>query len=190
MARAVGIHLIIATQRPSVNVITGTIKANFPTRIAFRVATKVDSRTIIDANGGEKLLGRGDMLFLPPGRPEPVRIHGAWIDTDETEQLVAWVRDQGVELEGVEFDGENTDISITDSGQDERFDEALRLVVTHQQGSASLLQRRMKVGYSRAARLVDELEAAGIVGPPSGSSKGREVLVSEKYLEELEEQDV
>ena len=190
MARAVGIHLIIATQRPSVNVITGTIKANFPTRIAFRVASKVDSRTIIDANGGEKLLGRGDMLFLPPGQPEPIRLHGAWIDTEETEQLVAWVRDQGVELEGVEFEGENSDLSVADNERDARFDEALRLVVIHQQGSASLLQRRMKVGYSRAARLVDELEAAGIVGPPNGSSKGREVLVDEDYLEELEELDV
>lgn len=190
MARAVGIHLIIATQRPSVNVITGTIKANFPTRIAFRVASKVDSRTIIDANGGEKLLGRGDMLFLPPGQPEPIRLHGAWIDTEETEQLVAWVRDQGVELDGVEFEGENSDLSVADNERDARFDEALRLVVIHQQGSASLLQRRMKVGYSRAARLVDELEAAGIVGPSNGSSKGREVLVDEDYLEELEELDV
>ena len=190
MARAVGIHLIIATQRPSVNVITGTIKANFPTRIAFRVASKVDSRTIIDANGGEKLLGRGDMLFLPPGQPEPIRLHGAWIDTEETEQLVAWVRDQGVELDSVEFEGENSDLSVVDNERDARFDEALRLVVIHQQGSASLLQRRMTVGYSRAARLVDELEAAGIVGPSNGSSKGREVLVSEDYLEELEELDV
>ena len=190
MARAVGIHLIIATQRPSVNVITGTIKANFPTRIAFRVASKVDSRTIIDANGGEKLLGRGDMLFLPPGQPEPIRLHGAWIDTEETEQLVAWVSDQDVELDRVEFEGENSDLSVVDNERDARFDEALRLVVIHQQGSASLLQRRMKVGYSRAARLVDELEAAGIVGPPNGSSKGREVLVDENYLEELEELDV
>ena len=190
MARAVGIHLIIATQRPSVNVITGTIKANFPTRIAFRVASKVDSRTIIDANGGEKLLGRGDMLFLPPGLPEPIRLHGAWIDTEETEELVAWVRDQGVELDGVEFEGENSDLSVADNERDARFDEALRLVVIHQQGSASLLQRRMKVGYSRAARLVDELEAAGIVGPPNGSSKGREVLVDEDYLEEIEALEV
>lgn len=190
MARAVGIHLIIATQRPSVNVITGTIKANFPTRIAFRVASKVDSRTIIDANGGEKLLGRGDMLFLPPGQPEPIRLHGAWIDTEETEQLVAWVSDQDVELDRVEFEGENSDLSVVDNERDARFDEALRLVVIHQQGSASLLQRRMKVGYSRAARLVDELEAAGIVGPSNGSSKGREVLVDEDYLEELEELDV
>ncbi len=190
MARAVGIHLIIATQRPSVNVITGTIKANFPTRIAFRVASKVDSRTIIDANGGEKLLGRGDMLFLPPGQPEPIRLHGAWIDTEETEQLVAWVSDQDVELDRVEFEGENSDLSVVDNERDARFDEALRLVVIHQQGSASLLQRRMKVGYSRAARLVDELEAAGIVGPPNGSSKGREVLVDENYLEELEGLDV
>ncbi len=190
MARAVGIHLIIATQRPSVNVITGTIKANFPTRIAFRVASKVDSRTIIDANGVEKLLGRGDMLFLPPGQPEPIRLHGAWIDTEETEQLVAWVSDQDVELDRVEFEGENSDLSVVDNERDARFDEALRLVVIHQQGSASLLQRRMKVGYSRAARLVDELEAAGIVGPSNGSSKGREVLVDEDYLEELEELDV
>lgn len=190
MARAVGIHLIIATQRPSVNVITGTIKANFPTRIAFRVASKVDSRTIIDANGGEKLLGRGDMLFLPPGQPESIRLHGAWIDTEETEQLVAWVSDQDVELDRVEFEGENSDLSVVDNERDARFDEALRLVVIHQQGSASLLQRRMKVGYSRAARLVDELEAAGIVGPSNGSSKGREVLVDEDYLEELEELDV
>ena len=190
MARAVGIHLIIATQRPSVNVITGTIKANFPTRIAFRVASKVDSRTIIDANGGEKLLGRGDMLFLPPGLPEPIRLHGAWIDTEETEELVAWVRDQGIELDGVEFEGENSDLSVADNERDARFDEALRLVVIHQQGSASLLQRRMKVGYSRAARLVDELEAAGIVGPPNGSSKGREVLVDEDYLEEIEALEV
>lgn len=190
MARAVGIHLIIATQRPSVNVITGTIKANFPTRIAFRVATKVDSRTIIDANGGEKLLGRGDMLFLPPGYPEPIRLHGAWIDTEETEQLVAWIRDQNIELDSVEFESENSDLSVANSGRDARFDEALRLVVIHQQGSASLLQRRMKVGYSRAARLVDQLEAAGIVGPSNGSSKGREVLVGEDYLEELEALDI
>ena len=187
MARAVGIHLILATQRPSVNVITGTIKANFPTRIAFRVSSKVDSRTIIDGNGAEKLLGYGDMLFLPPGRPEPLRIHGAYISTEEIEQIVAWVSKQNAALESIEFGAETGDIAISESGRDERFNEALRLVVTHQQGSASLLQRRMKVGYNRAARLVDELEAAGILGASDGSGKAREVLVDERYLEQFEE---
>jgi S-DNA-T family DNA segregation ATPase FtsK/SpoIIIE len=190
MARAVGIHLILATQRPSVNVITGTIKANFPTRIAFRVSSKVDSRTIIDANGAEKLLGYGDMLFLPPGRPEPLRIHGALISPDETDAVVEWIRAQSVVLDNVEFGDAQNDVAIGLGDRDERFEEALRLVVTNQQGSASLLQRRMKVGYSRAARLVDELEAAGIVGPSDGSSKGREILVGEDYLERIEDQDV
>lgn len=187
MARAVGIHLILATQRPSVNVITGTIKANFPTRIAFRVSSKVDSRTIIDCNGAEKLLGYGDMLFLPPGRPEPLRIHGALISPDETDAIVEWISEQNVELDGVEFSDVQSDVAIGSGDRDERFEEALRIIVTNQQGSASLLQRRMKVGYSRAARLVDELEAAGIVGPSDGSSKGREVLVDEDYLQQLEE---
>ncbi len=187
MARAVGIHLILATQRPSVNVITGTIKANFPSRIAFRVASKVDSRTILDTNGAEKLLGRGDMLFMPSGKPEPIRIHGANMSTEETERLVQWVNSQEVTLEGVDLeDGEN-DVALAKMVRDERFDEALRLVVMHQQGSASLLQRRMKVGYARAARLIDELEQAGIVGPSDGSSKGREVLVGEDDLDQLKE---
>jgi S-DNA-T family DNA segregation ATPase FtsK/SpoIIIE len=186
MARAVGIHMILATQRPSVNVITGTIKANFPSRIAFRVASKVDSRTILDANGAEKLLGRGDMLFMPTGRPEPIRIHGANISTEETERLVEWARGQDVSLESVDLGMEEAELAIGDGGQDERFDEALRLVVAHQQGSASLLQRRMKVGYARAARLVDQLEQAGIVGPSDGSSKAREVLVDESYLDQLD----
>jgi S-DNA-T family DNA segregation ATPase FtsK/SpoIIIE len=186
MARAVGIHLVLATQRPSVNVITGTIKANFPSRIAFRVASKVDSRTILDANGAEKLLGQGDMLFMPSGRPDLVRIHGAYISTEETERLVQWVGGQGIDLEGVDLDVQEGDLPIMELGRDERFDEALRLVVTHQQGSASLLQRRMKVGYARAARLVDELEQAGIVGASDGTGKPREVLVSEDYLEYLD----
>ena len=188
MARAVGIHMILATQRPSVNVITGTIKANFPSRIAFRVASKVDSRTILDSNGAEKLLGRGDMLFMPTGRPEPIRIHGANISTEETVRLVEWARGQDVALESVDLGMDDTDLAIGDGGQDERFDEALRLVVTHQQGSASLLQRRMKVGYARAARLVDQLEQAGIVGPSDGSSKAREVLVERAYLDRLEDE--
>ncbi len=188
MARAVGIHLILATQRPSVNVITGTIKANFPSRIAFRVATKVDSRTILDVNGAEKLLGQGDMLFLPSGRPEPLRVHGAYISTEETERLVESVQEQNVEVEELDFGSQMSDVAKPDPGRDERFDEALRLVVTHQQGSASLLQRRMKVGYARAARLIDELETAGIVAASDGSSRAREVLVSEEYLDEMETQ--
>jgi S-DNA-T family DNA segregation ATPase FtsK/SpoIIIE len=187
MARAVGIHLILATQRPSVNVITGTIKANFPSRIAFRVASKVDSRTILDANGAEKLLGNGDMLFLPSGKPEPIRIHGAYIETEETERLVAHVSSQGVKLDRVEFGPGLNDFDLEEDQRDARFDEALRLVVMHQQGSASLLQRRMKVGYARAARLVDELERAGVVGASDGSSKARPVLVEEDYLERLDQ---
>jgi S-DNA-T family DNA segregation ATPase FtsK/SpoIIIE len=186
MARAVGIHLILATQRPSVNVITGTIKANFPSRIAFRVASKVDSRTILDTNGAEKLLGNGDMLFLPAGKPEPIRVHGAYIETEETERLVAAVSGQGVQLERVDFGPGANDFDFEEDARDARFDEALRLVVMHQQGSASLLQRRMKVGYARAARLVDELERAGIVGASDGSSKARPVLVDEEYIERLD----
>ena len=177
MARAVGIHLILATQRPSVNVITGTIKANFPSRIAFRVASKVDSRTILDTNGAEKLLGNGDMLFLPSGKPEPIRIHGAFIETEDTERLVEQVSSQGIKLDRVEFGLGANDFDLEEEQRDARFDEALRLVVIHQQGSASLLQRRMKVGYARAARLVDELERAGVVGPSDGSSKARPVIV-------------
>ncbi len=190
MARAVGIHLILATQRPSVNVITGTIKANFPSRIAFRVASKVDSRTILDCNGAEKLLGRGDMLFMPAGKPEPVRVHGANMTTEETERLVEWVSGQGVELGQLDLGVDENELMLSEATRDKRFDEALRLVVTHQQGSASLLQRRMKVGYARAARLVDELEQAGIVGPSDGSSKGREVLVGVEYLDRHEEDEL
>ena len=189
MARAVGIHLILATQRPSVNVITGTIKANFPSRIAFRVASKVDSRTILDCNGAEKLLGRGDMLFMPAGKPEPIRVHGANMTTEETERLVEWVSGQGVDLEQLDLGVDENELMLAEGNRDKRFDEALRLVVTHQQGSASLLQRRMKVGYARAARLVDELEQAGIVGPSDGSSKGREVLVGIEYLDRHDEDD-
>jgi S-DNA-T family DNA segregation ATPase FtsK/SpoIIIE len=189
MARAVGIHLILATQRPSVNVITGTIKANFPSRIAFRVASKVDSRTILDCNGAEKLLGRGDMLFSPAGKPEPFRVHGANISTEETERLVEWVSGQGVALDGVDLGEDANSRLMMDNSRDERFDEAMKLVISHQQGSASLLQRRMKVGYARAARLVDELEEAGVVGPSDGSSKGREVLVDESFLERMAEDE-
>ncbi len=184
MARAVGIHLILATQRPSVDVITGLIKANFSTRIAFQVATKVDSRTILDANGAEKLLGRGDMLFSSPGMPEPIRIHGAFISRDETERVVEFVCEQEFRTRPIEILERSSRESIPgfDPATDPLFKESVELVIRHKQGSVSLLQRRLGVGYQRAARLIDQLENAGIVGPYDGS-KAREVLVKETYLE-------
>jgi S-DNA-T family DNA segregation ATPase FtsK/SpoIIIE len=189
MSRAVGIHLIVATQRPSVDVITGVIKANFPARMAFQVASKIDSRTILDMNGAEKLLGQGDMLFLPPGSPEPIRIHGAYISSEETERVIEHIRKQPryeKELLPIHTEGDTDEGlgSTVDGGRDELFNEALKLVVRHQQGSISLLQRRLKIGYSRAARLIDQLEAAGIVGGFDGS-KAREVLMDESQLEEM-----
>jgi S-DNA-T family DNA segregation ATPase FtsK/SpoIIIE len=194
LARAVGVHLVLATQRPSVDVITGVIKANFPARIAYQVASKTDSRTILDMNGAEQLLGSGDMLYLPAGTPKPVRIQNAFISSDEVERLTDHIaRQQGYSkpfhlpslLERKRSAGAGTSES-----RDEFFEEAARLIVRHQQGSVSLLQRRLKVGYSRAARIVDELEAAGIVGPFDGS-KARLVLVEtddqlERILETLE----
>ena len=186
MARAVGIHLILATQRPSVDVITGLIKANFPARIAFQVASKVDSRTIIDANGAEKLLGSGDMLFLNTGQPEPTRLHGAFISSEETEGIVTFIKDQGLEmmtLTGIsQATGEATDTEV-DLG-DPLFKEACEVVIRHKQGSVSLLQRRLGIGYQRAARLIDKLEQAGVVSTFDGS-KARDVLVDKSYLERM-----
>lgn len=186
MARAVGIHLILATQRPSVDVITGLIKANFPARIAFQVASKVDSRTIIDGNGAEKLLGKGDMLFLDTGQPEPMRIHGALITSDETDRLVTFINDQGLPmmlLDGIsQSTGEVTSAEV-DLG-DPLFREACGVVVRHKQGSVSLLQRRLGIGYQRAARLIDKLEQAGVVSTFDGS-KAREVLVDQNYIDTL-----
>ncbi|MFQ5864910.1 MAG: DNA translocase FtsK [bacterium] len=189
MSRAVGIHLILATQRPSVDVITGVIKANFPARIAFQVASKTDSRTILDANGAEKLLGLGDMLFIPPGHPEPIRIHGTYISSDEIENIISHVRKQPrYPKHTLPIPREESPEYLDEAGvvgkRDELFNEALKLVVRHQQGSISLLQRRLKVGYARAARLIDELEAAGVVGAFDGS-KAREVLIDEHQLEEM-----
>lgn len=175
-SRAVGIHLILATQRPSVNVITGVIKANFPSRLAFQVASKTDSRTILDMNGAERLLGNGDMLFLPGGQGEPIRVHGAFISGEETERLVEAVKSTKYEAEEVAVFEERTDISSSGGDRDELFDEAADIVVEYRQASTSFLQRRMKVGYSRAARLMDELEAAGMVGPAEGA-KPREILI-------------
>ncbi len=187
MARAVGIHLVIATQRPSVDVITGVIKANFPTRIAFKVAQKNDSRTILDQNGAEKLLGRGDMLFLAPGAPAPVRLHNAFVTLEEIEDVLDHVEEQPKPEEKLLppiVDEQDPSIAGTEGGgeRDALFDEAYRLVVLHQQGSVSMIQRRLRVGYARAGRLIDELERAGVVGPNTGS-KAREVLVGPEVLD-------
>jgi S-DNA-T family DNA segregation ATPase FtsK/SpoIIIE len=199
-ARATGIHLVVATQRPSVNVITGLIKANFPCRAAFRVASKVDSRTIIDQNGAETLLGNGDMLFMPPGQAEPVRIQGTFVSTEDTERLMEWYRARAEEEEAERIRAEEdiiesvrqreleeAELEIGGEGAEERdplFRRAAEVVIQHQQGSTSLLQRRLKVGYGRAARIVDQLEHAGIVGPPEGS-KPREVLITLHELERI-----
>lgn len=190
LARAVGIHLVVATQRPSVDVITGIIKANFPSRIAFQVATKIDSRTIIDGSGAEKLIGRGDLLYLGSGSSEPTRLHNAFLSLEEVEALMAHVTGQPKPEELVlssprETMGAGGLIGEDAGGFDDLFDEAVRLVVMHQQGSISLIQRRLKVGYSRAARLIDEMEQAGIVGTFTGS-KARKVLVDDSYLDSLD----
>jgi S-DNA-T family DNA segregation ATPase FtsK/SpoIIIE len=181
MARAVGIHLVLATQRPSVNVITGVIKANFPSRIAFRVMSKVDSRTILDSMGADSLLGKGDMLFLLAGSPQPVRVHGAFITIEECERIVAHWQQYTEEDAELEFDAAMGSGGI-DLGEDDLLFEAKKLVVLSQSGSTSMLQRRLRVGYTRAARLMDMLEAGGIVGPFEGS-KAREVLVAREEFE-------
>ncbi|MBS1261573.1 MAG: DNA translocase SpoIIIE [Calditrichaeota bacterium] len=189
MARAVGIHLIVATQRPSVDVITGVIKANFPARIAFMVATRIDSRTILDRGGAEKLLGNGDGLFLSNVSPQPVRFHGAYISTEEVHRLIAHVRRQPAFVRQVELvspddsSGGNGGRELEDE-RDPLFDEAVRLVARHQQGSVSLLQRRLKIGYARAGRLLDQLEMAGVVGPFEGS-KARDVYIQPDDVDEF-----
>jgi S-DNA-T family DNA segregation ATPase FtsK/SpoIIIE len=184
MARAVGIHLILATQRPSVDVITGVIKANFPSRIAFQVSSRIDSRTILDTNGAETLLGRGDMLFLAGGRPSPIRVHGAFVSVEECERLAEYWRGYGEGAGELDLDTGRGEGSSGDAeADDELFEAARRLVVTSGVGSVSYLQRRLKVGYSRAARIMDMLEEAGVVGPALGS-KPREVLESPEDLPE------
>ena len=181
LARAVGIHLIVATQRPSVNVITGTIKANFPARIAFKVMAKIDSRTILDAGGADQLTGKGDMLISTGS--EIKRLQCAFVDTPEVEDICEFIGEQRgypnalllPEYEGEEESGPGVDLDERDA----LFEDAARVVVTHQQGSASLLQRKLKLGYNRAGRIVDQLEAAGIIGPFKGS-KAREVLIPDE----------
>jgi DNA segregation ATPase FtsK/SpoIIIE, S-DNA-T family len=213
-ARAIGIHLIVATQRPSVNVITGLIKANFPARIAFRVASKTDSRTILDMNGADALLGNGDMLFLPPGQGEPVRIQGAFISTEETDRMMSWYRNQRdlkatlfeqnrrpddpepepelpeadileqMRTQELEAAAEAALEADSPSDWDELFRASAEVCISHDQASTSFLQRRLKIGYGRAARIVDQLHEAGILGPPGGA-KGREILVSMDELDAI-----
>jgi S-DNA-T family DNA segregation ATPase FtsK/SpoIIIE len=190
LARAVGIHLIVATQRPSVDVITGVIKANFPARIAFQVATKIDSRTILDENGADKLIGKGDMLYQKPGSPAPVRMHGAFITLKEIEDLVRHISLQPKPNEVIieTFKEESSSMIDGEEGiNDDLLHKAIEIIVMSKQGSISLLQRRLSVGYSRAARLIDEMERLKIVGPFTGS-KAREVLVDESYLETINEE--
>jgi S-DNA-T family DNA segregation ATPase FtsK/SpoIIIE len=178
MARASGIHLILATQRPSVDVITGIIKANFPTRISFQVSSKVDSRTILDQLGAEQLLGQGDMLFMPPGTSKLQRIHGAFVSDREISRIVSFIRKQDTPVydESIQkFKAESAEGEKTEGDIDQKYDEAVELVTELGQASVSLVQRYLKVGYNRAARMIERMEKEGVVGPSDGV-KPRKVL--------------
>jgi len=187
MARAVGIHLILATQRPSVDVITGLIKANLPARISFRVASKIDSRTILDGNGAEQLLGKGDMLYLPPASSRFIRLHGPYISEQETARLAGFLRKQGKPVYDTTITVEEKTADALEFEKDDLYDEAARIIVTSGQPSISYLQRRLRIGFSRAARLVDMMEAEGILSASVGG-KPREVLVKKDYFEEIDAQ--
>ena len=189
MARAVGIHLILATQRPSVDVITGLIKANLPSRISFRVSSKTDSRTILDSNGAEQLLGKGDMLFLPPASSRAIRLHGPYISEQESARLASFLRKQGKPVfdDTITQDDEKAGTGALEFEKDDLYDEAARIVVSSGQVSISYLQRKLRIGFSRAARLVDMMEAEGLVSPGAGG-KPREVLVDRSYFEEVDAQ--
>ncbi|MGN0461284.1 MAG: DNA translocase FtsK, partial [Ruminococcus sp.] len=200
MARAAGMHLVIATQRPSVNVITGVIKANIPSRIALKVSSNIDSRTILDFGGAEKLIGRGDMLYSPVGAPKPIRVQGCFASDSEIEGVTSYIKNhhrsqyneeveeriKKITVEGMENDGGGL---TDDSGEelDEKIEEAIKIVIDAGQASTSLVQRRLKVGYARAGRMIDEMESLGIVGPHQGS-KPREVLMT--YQEWLERKNI
>lgn len=200
LARAAGIHLIIATQRPSVNVITGLIKANMPSRIAFAVTSGIDSRTILDMNGAEKLLGKGDMLFYPQGVPKPVRVQGAFVSDKEVSDVVNYIKEENeqgsynaaVEEHMNSIESENTTVNIdsssgTGDGRDAYFAEAAKLLIEKEKGSIGMLQRYFKVGFNRAARIMDQLEEAGIVGPEEGT-KPRRVLMTQEQFEQYQEE--
>jgi len=189
-ARAAGIHLILATQRPSVDVITGLIKANIPTRIAFQVSSKIDSRTILDQMGAEALLGMGDMLYMPSGTGLPIRVHGAFVSDEEVHRVVAYLKSQGepdyIEgvLEGgtVDGDGDGDMLGGGDAEKDPMYDQAVEVVLKNRKASISLVQRHLKIGYNRAARLVEDMEKAGLVSAMSGSGQ-REILVPARAAE-------
>ncbi|MEI8356637.1 MAG: FtsK/SpoIIIE domain-containing protein, partial [Deltaproteobacteria bacterium] len=180
MARAAGIHLILATQRPSVDVITGLIKANFPARMSFQVSSKTDSRTILDCNGAETLLGAGDMLFLPPGTSRLQRVHGAFVSDAEVQRIVDFLKKQAkpvyeksiMEMKASDDKGDDDEIL------DERYDDAVALVAEARQASISMVQRRLRIGYNRAARIIEKMEQEGIVGPSDGTSRPREVFIN------------
>jgi S-DNA-T family DNA segregation ATPase FtsK/SpoIIIE len=178
MARAVGIHLVVATQRPSTDVVTGLIKANFPARMSFAVASSVDSRVILDVTGAESLLGRGDMLFLAPEAGSPVRVQGVWVTDQEVEKVISfWQKTyEQPDSEPPPWD-EMLEQEAILADRDELVEKAIELVVRTQRASASMLQRQLRIGYPRASRLMDELEEMGIVGPSAGGGREREVLV-------------
>lgn len=188
LARAIGIHLIIATQRPSVNIITGTIKANFPARVAFRVISKIDSRTILDSGGADQLVGRGDML-LSTGS-DLIRLQCAFVDTPEVERITEFIGSQrgypsAFALPEYSDDQDAKEVDLDPSERDELFEDAARIIVQTQQGSTSLLQRKLKLGYNRAGRIIDQLEAAGIVGPFEGSNAREVKIANEMALEQF-----
>ena len=183
IARAVGIHLIVATQRPSVDVVTGLIKANFPTRIAFQVASKVDSRTVLDANGAEQLLGRGDMIFVPPGQSRQMRVHGSWVSDKEVKAICEFLRTQGSAVyEHVELPSEEASPGGGGEDRDDIYWDAVNLVIAQRAASISFLQRRLGLGYPKAARFIDMMEQDHIIGPGQGA-KPREILVGPEYLQ-------
>jgi S-DNA-T family DNA segregation ATPase FtsK/SpoIIIE len=188
MARAVGIHLILATQRPSVDVITGLIKANLPARISFRCSSKIDSRTILDGNGAEQLLGKGDMLFVPPASSRFIRLHGPYISEQESARLASFLRKQGKPTYDTTITADQkTAADAIEMDKDELYDEAARIIVQSGQPSISYLQRRLRIGFSRAARLVDMMEMEGLVSPAAGGAP-REVLVDKHYFDEVDSQ--
>lgn len=191
MTRATGIHLIIATQRPSVDIITGSIKINFPSRIAFAVSTQVDSRTILDVNGAEKLLGNGDMLFSPVGVSKPIRAQGAFVTEKEIKNIVSYLREYGqspeYEQEVLEFkNNKNLFIETEEEEEDELFNEAISIIINNKQASISILQRKLRIGYTRAARLIDLMEKRGIVGPYDGRNPRKILLSEDEYLNNFE----
>lgn len=185
LSRAVGIHLILATQRPSVDVITGVIKANLPARISFKVASKVDSRTVLDMNGAETLLGKGDMLFLQPGKEDLIRIQGALVKDEEIERVVGFIKAQGEPIYDDQILKEQQKNSLASGDKDELYDEAVRVIMESNQASVSILQRRMRLGYTRAARIIDIMELEGLVGPYEGSKPRRILVDRQEWLKDL-----